>query len=121
MIVPKGVEEIQQGAFQGCSALRSLTLTEGLKYISKGKASSTLWLSDDPFHSCGALRTVTFLKDACTRDSRVFRGCANLESILAFAEVVRVGAAAVLRRFAKESWGEWARAHYSELWKSAIL
>ena len=141
MIVPKGVEEIQQGAFQGCSALRSLSRSEGLKYISgidgnafaycssleailflgKGKASSTLWLSDDPFHSCGALRTVTFLKDACTRDSRVFRGCANLESILAFAEVVRVGAAAVLRRFAKESWGEWARAHYSELWKSAIL
>lgn len=138
LTLTEGLKYIRDSAFEGCSSLESLVVPESVSgidgnafaycssleailFLGKGKASSTLWLSDDPFHSCGALRTVTFLKDACTRDSRVFRGCANLESILAFAEVVRGGAAAVLRRFAKESWGEWARAHYSELWKSAIL
>lgn len=108
LTLTEGLKYISDSAFEGCSSLESLVVPESVSgidgnafaycssleailFLGKGKASSTLWLSDDPFHSCGALRTVTFLKDACTRDSRVFRGCANLESILAFAEVVRVG------------------------------
>lgn len=84
LVVPESVRGIDGDAFACCSSL------EAILFLGKGKASTTLWLSDDPFRFCGALRIVTFLRDACTHDSRVFRGCANLESILAFAEVARV-------------------------------
>ena len=79
LTLTEGLKYISDSAFEGCSSLESLVVPESVSgidgnafaycssleailFLGKGKASSTLWLSDDPFHSCGALRTVTFLE-----------------------------------------------------------
>ena len=66
-----GDASIGQYAFYGCSSLREITLSEGVKSI----GSAAFW-------NCSALETVSIPTSTTIIDSPTFTGCSNLRSII---------------------------------------
>lgn len=75
-----GITSIQDGAFAGCTALRSVTLSKNLRYI-----------GDRAFEGCTALCWVTIPAGVIGIGERAFAGCTKLTSIEIPASVGRIG------------------------------
>ncbi len=75
-----GITSIQDGAFAGCTALRSVTLSKSLQYI-----------GDRAFEGCTALCWVTIPSGVIGIGEKAFLGCTKLTSVEIPASVGRIG------------------------------
>ena len=90
MVVPKGLQSIEDHAFEGCEGLTSITLPEGLRSIGKsafkgcyGLTSITLpeglqSIGESAFWGCEGLTSITLPKGLQSIGSGAFRGCYDL-------------------------------------------
>lgn len=80
LTLDEGITAIQDGAFAGCTALKSVTLSKKLRYI-----------GDRAFEGCTALCWVTVPAGVIGIGERAFAGCTKLTSIDIPASVSRIG------------------------------
>ena len=80
LTLDEGITAIQDGAFAGCTALKSVTLSKNLRYI-----------GDRAFEGCTALCWVTVPAGVIGIGERAFAGCTKLTSIDIPASVSRIG------------------------------
>ena len=93
VVVPEGVEVIGHYAFDGCKALRSVSLPQSLREIWRGAFSgccalerveipdSVQKIGEWAFYECAALRSVALPKSLRGLAGESFRGCASLERV----------------------------------------
>lgn len=92
-VIPNGVEEIADYAFQACSGLTDILLSDGVRSIgTMGFSSCTALeeivlpegltdLGDSAFLGCTGLKTVVIGEGITTLFDRTFSGCTSLESV----------------------------------------
>jgi hypothetical protein len=102
----KMVTTINQGAFQGCSALASITIPTGVTTIGmsvfqgcSALASVTIptglvTISDSAFQGCSALASVTIPIGVTSITTSMFQGCSALASVTIPISVTSIGVSA---------------------------
>lgn len=71
VVLPAGVNKLENGAFFGCSALASITLPEGLTSI-----------GNSAFTDCKSLATIDLPQSLTTLGASVFYGCSSLNHVV---------------------------------------
>ena len=79
-VIPEGVTEVCDYAFDGCSNLTSVTIPESVTYIGNGA-----------FDSCTNMASVTIPNSVTSIEYGVFRGCSNLTSVTIPWRVTEIG------------------------------
>ena len=69
--IPSSVTEILASAFRGCSALETVSLTEGLEFI-----------GSNCFQDCSSLTAITIPSSVTKLGARMFRGCKSIERVV---------------------------------------
>lgn len=87
---PPNIQYIENGVFQYCARLETVTLTENIKGIHTGAfrlctnlknivlPSSLLYINESAFYSCKSLKTLTLPQSLQNIGPTVFYGCTNL-------------------------------------------
>ena len=99
---PAGEISVGNYAFQGCTALRSITLPSSLTSIGFGAferssltsitlPSSVTQIIQDAFRCCTSLTSVTLPSSLTRVEANVFRGCTSLSSIVLPASLTSIG------------------------------
>ena len=103
IVVPHGVESIQEKAFSGCSSLTSITLPDTVTSIhdkafagcssltSINIPSSVTTLGNDVFSACSALTSIVLPESISSIGGEAFYGCSSLTSIKIPSSVVTIG------------------------------
>ena len=93
IVVPHGVESIQEKAFSGCSSLTSITLPDTVTSIhdkafagcssltSINIPSSVTALGNDVFSACSALTSIVLSDSVSSIGEKAFYGCSSLTSL----------------------------------------
>ena len=71
LIIPDGVEEIADNAFNGCDSMTEICISKSVKYIK--------YLA---FHNCSNLRIINIKNDKIKIDFSSFVGCGNIDTII---------------------------------------
>lgn len=102
-IIPQTVTSIGNGAFEGCSGLKSLTIPNSVRSIEylafsgcSGLTSiefpnSVTYLGDGAFSGCYSLTSITIPESVTSIASGVFSGCSGLTSIELSSKVTHIG------------------------------
>ena len=93
IVIPEGVEEISGAAFEGCTALASVSLSQSIRTLNyccfKDCVSLTkidipqqvMFIGSRSFKNCRALKEVTIASDTAKIYEGAFWGCSSLTSV----------------------------------------
>lgn len=94
VVIPNTVTELEQGAFEKCTALQTVVLSEGLRIIGNYAFKSCSMLESitipdtvntigiHAFMYCSGMKTIELPKSLKEIKERTFEGCSALESII---------------------------------------
>lgn len=95
IIIPNGVNEIEDGAFYRCKSLSSINIPDGVKSISGGafsmctnlqtvnisNSSKLTTIESTAFHECSSLTSINIPDGVTSIGGDAFGGCTNLQTV----------------------------------------
>jgi len=106
IIIPEGVTEIRQRAFEGCTSITSVTIPEGVTYIGLSAfhgctnlssiiiPASVTKIGQYAFSGCKRLTSITIPAGVTEIDAWAFEGCTSLTGITIPASVTKIAGTA---------------------------
>ncbi len=103
LVIPNNVTSISEGAFSGCSSLKSVTIPDGITNIDIGVFSdcdnitrvtipdSVMNINDYAFSGCSSLTSVTIPDSVTSIGKYAFSACSGLKSIVLPNSVTSIG------------------------------
>lgn len=83
VVIPEGVTEIGDSAFEDCKSLKNVAIPDTVTQI-----------GCDAFHGCTSLQSVTIPNSVTKIESSIFSGCSSLPSIIIPEGVTKIGKSA---------------------------